>query len=126
MADDVFKILVLGDFSGTFAKNRPAPKLKPLFIDRDNFEDVLGAMNVSLDVGGRKVTFTELDDFDPDRICDTFGLLHDRDAPPPPAGDLLGAIMAEQGDEDVDAEDIPVSAEDADDLSAFVTRVTAA
>jgi len=122
----VFHVLVLGDFSGTFSRNRQAPKLKPQFIDRDNFDDVLKAMNVTLDIQGKKLTFRELDDFDPDCLCEKFALLDDHEdiAALPPA-DLLSAIIGEQDDEEDDEPERPITAKDAANLSAFVQRVTA-
>lgn len=95
--DQPFRILVLGDFG--------AATNKPIFIDRDNFDQVLGklAPSVDLPVFGQ-MRFRELDDFHPDRLYqrlevfktlrDTRDKLEDPDtfqetaaklqAPPPP------------------------------------------
>src|SRR6202012_4482853 len=96
-ASDSFKILVIGDFSGKFSGDREAPKLTPRVIDRDNFDDVLKAMKVSLEIQGKQVLFGELEYFHPDRFykaLGSFGVFDVQVAPAvasPPA-DLLGAI----------------------------------
>jgi type VI secretion system protein ImpC len=129
-ASDSFKILVIGDFSGRFSGDREAPKLTPRVIDRDNFDDVLKAMKVSLAIQGKRISFGELEDFHPDRIYEALGSFADLDvhiapaAVSPPAN-LLSAIIAEQGGDDDDEPDTPVSLRDVEDLSGFVERVTA-
>ncbi len=69
---DPFRILILGDFSGS--EYRPAlAGRKPVRVDRDNFDDVLRKMNPRVDA--LKLSFTELADFDPDSIfrrCEVF------------------------------------------------------
>jgi type VI secretion system protein ImpC len=127
---DSFKILVIGDFSGRFSGNRETPKLTPRVIDRDNFDDVMKAMKISLEVHGKSVSFAELEDFHPDRIYEALGSFADLDvhiaptAVSPPA-DLLSAIIAEHGGNDVEEPDVPVTLRDVEDLSGFVERVTA-
>ena len=76
--DSPFHIAILGDFSGRENRDILDAKLqgrKPILIDRDNFEDVLGqfAPELDLPLGGSDgprvpVRFRELDDFHPDRI----------------------------------------------------------
>ncbi len=65
--DTPFRILVAGNFSGGASRIR-----KPLQVDRDNFDAVLGlfAPELSVEVGGKKmpIAFRELDDFHPDRL----------------------------------------------------------
>jgi type VI secretion system ImpC/EvpB family protein len=126
---DSFKILVIGDFSGRFSGNRETPKLTPRVIDRDNFDDVMKAMKISLEVQGKSVSFNELEDFHPDHIYQALGSFADLDvhvaatAGSPPV-DLLSAIIAEHGGDD-EAADVPVTLRDVEDLSGFVERVTA-
>ncbi len=71
------QIGVLGDFSGRL--NRPAhggpPKLKPKFIDRDTFDDVLSRLDVRLEgiltdteLEPLSIHFKQLDDFHPDAL----------------------------------------------------------
>src|SRR4051794_3600525 len=57
--DTPFRILLMGDFSG-----KPAAEPKPIEIDRDNFDEVLGRL-APVFAGLR---FRELDDFHPDSI----------------------------------------------------------
>ena len=74
--DPPFHILFLGDWSGR--ESRPevgAPKRRPIFIDRDNFDQVISKLNVGLelDISGDgeeflPISFNELEDFHPDRI----------------------------------------------------------
>ncbi len=127
MSEQPFHILVIGDFSGRFSGDREAPKLTPQVVDRDDLDDVLKAMKVSLKIQGKNILFNELEDFHPDRIYQALGSFEDLDvhAPAPVApGDLLSSILADQGDEEV-APDQPVRLSDADDLSGFVERITA-
>jgi len=130
MSEKPFHILVIGDFSGRFSGDREAPKLTPQVVDRDDLDDVLKAMKVSLKIQGKKILFRELEDFHPDRIYQALGSFEDLDqhaaAPAVPSQpvDLLGDILAGYGDEEV-APDEPVRLSDADDLSGFVERITA-
>jgi type VI secretion system protein ImpC len=76
--DSPFHIAILGDFSGRENRGVLDAKLqrrKPILIDRDNFNDILGqlAPELQLPLGGPDgprvaVRFHELDDFHPDRI----------------------------------------------------------
>lgn len=56
-----FRILILGDFG--------APTGRPVTVDRDNFDDVIARLGVSLKlpVAG-EIRFGSLDDFHPDRL----------------------------------------------------------
>ena len=74
--DPPFHILFLGDYSGRESRSDVgAPKRRPIFIDRDNFDEVISRLGVGLelDLNGDGVDFvnlefTELEDFHPDRI----------------------------------------------------------
>ena len=75
-----FRILILGNFGG---QARPR---KPVDIDRDNFDDVMAAMDVRLDLGrGAALQFRELEDFPPDRIHASLPLFREPAEAPPPA-----------------------------------------
>src|SRR5512134_3768371 len=84
-----FRIAILGDFSGQAgrenSRTRPA-KLRPILIDRDNFEEVLQKFGVEahLQLGTSRqrliLRFQSLDDFHPDQIlarASLFGQLHE-------------------------------------------------
>ncbi len=72
-SDTPFRILLLGDFSGRAQRGEPSPsRLRPLLIDRDNFDGVLFRIRPSLELGpqGHSIVFRfrELEDFHPDRM----------------------------------------------------------
>src|SRR5262245_10907176 len=76
-----FRILLMGDFSGRSLRNDPpATRWKPVEIDRDNFDEVLGRMGAMVNVGAAAAEsklcflFRELDDFHPDRIYESHAL----------------------------------------------------
>lgn len=67
-----FHILVLGDWSGSREK-RALEERKPIEIDRDNFDEVIERLGVSVELDFEDGTvlpleFAELDDFHPDAI----------------------------------------------------------
>lgn len=74
--DPPFHILFLGDYSGRESRSDVgAPKRRPVFIDRDNFDEVISRLDVGLelDLNGEgtdfvNLEFSELEDFHPDRI----------------------------------------------------------
>lgn len=67
-----FRILILGDFTGHRRRTHPDVGLRerrPVAVDRDNFDSVLGRMSPVLQLGPHlSLHFHELDDFHPDRI----------------------------------------------------------
>src|SRR5262245_10319052 len=72
-----FRICILGDFSGQAGRQelRPRPtKLRPILIDRDNFDQVLQKLRVEahLQLGTSSqrlvLRFETLEDFHPDQI----------------------------------------------------------
>ncbi len=139
--DRPFRILLVGDFSGRAWRAAGAPVLTPQAIDRDNFDEVLERSGVRLDLHGLSLTFRELEDFHPDRIFRAVPLFGDLDrlaaqaaappaAPPPPrpparaaAGGLLDRMMADEAAEEERTR--PASVDDANDLAAFIRRVSA-
>lgn len=77
-----FHVLLLGDWSG--ANRKSLNERQPIVIDRDNFDDVLGKLNVGLDLDlqgdGKDVLplrFAELDDFHPDNLFRQVSLFSD-------------------------------------------------
>lgn len=73
-----FRIIVLGDFSGKGSRGIVGPGnklrgLRPIQVDRDNFEDVMAKLGVELHLGSgdgtrMAIRFKELDEFRPDRL----------------------------------------------------------
>lgn len=75
-----FRILILGDFSGREARQDRAGQQSPanwlpIRVDRDNIQDLLGTLNVTLhcpllgdNAPPLTIRFAELDDFHPDRL----------------------------------------------------------
>jgi len=130
-----FRILLAGDFSGRSWRDNPPGPFTPQRIDRDNFDDVLASMKVSLNLHGLTLSFRELEDFHPDRIYQSVPIFQDLDrylptsAPPPPAatsarapssGSLLDQLLDEQEPEPA----APVAWRDAEDLTSFIERAT--
>jgi type VI secretion system protein ImpC len=72
VADDPFLILVAGDFSGGVGRNR-----RPIAVDRDNFDGVMGLMAPQLRLGGAgSIEFRDLDDFHPDNLFQRVAAFH--------------------------------------------------
>lgn len=60
--DKTFRILILSDLGA-------ADVSRPQLIDRDNFEDVMKKMKVSVELPlAGKITFSDIDDFHPDQL----------------------------------------------------------
>lgn len=80
--DAPFRIALLGDWSGRRNRNLPARDiagLKPLPVDRDDFDEVMAQLQVALrlpvtDAAHVTLEFRELDDFHPDRIFERVSL----------------------------------------------------
>jgi type VI secretion system protein ImpC len=131
--DAPFRILVMGDFSGRTNRNIRSGLAgrRPVLIDLDNFEEVMEQMQPSLRLPGLELRFREIDDFHPDHLhrnLDFFQRLADlpyqppqavRAAPIPSGAGLLDSILEQSG------ETSPATVEDANDLPAFIRKVTA-
>lgn len=73
-----FRIAILGDFTGRANRGILNPGLtgrKPLFVDRDNIDEILARLNVEInipilgkDAAPVSIQFSEMDDFHPDRL----------------------------------------------------------
>lgn len=69
-----FRILILGDFSGDARRLsrqavRPLAERRPVRVDRDNLDMVLGSFAPALELGSHlRLQFRELEDFHPDRL----------------------------------------------------------
>ena len=85
--DVPFRILIMGDFSGREARQdraeqRSPANRRPIRVDRDNVQSMLGKLNITLHsplLGDNTppiaLQFAELDDFHPDRLVHQVDLL---------------------------------------------------
>ncbi|HEX3748176.1 MAG TPA: type VI secretion system contractile sheath large subunit [Bryobacteraceae bacterium] len=128
-----FRVLLAGDFSGRSWRENPAAPFKPVRVDRDNFDDVLASLGVSLNIHGVTLNFREFEDFHPDAILQT-PLFQNIDrmlaakAPPPAAATARapssGSLLDQLLDEQEPVADAPVNVSDAEDLAGFIKRAT--
>jgi len=96
------RLLLLGDFSGRPAAERPALASRPtLRVDIDNLDTVLRRLAPRATLAAGEVQFTQLDDFHPDALYERlplFQALRDARAKPPASGaDLLGSLLGGAG-----------------------------
>jgi type VI secretion system protein ImpC len=96
--DEPMRLLVLGDFSGSPAAERPPLASRPTHrVDIDNLDDVLRRYGPRLSVGAGDVQFARIDDFHPDQLyarLDLFQTLRKaRTATPSESADLLGRLI---------------------------------
>lgn len=94
------RLLVLGDFSGRPAAERPALGSRPTHrIDLDTIDAVLRRLAPRLKLAAVEVAFESLDDFHPDSLfqrLDLFAALRDARTRPPQAGsELLGGLLGQ-------------------------------
>lgn len=82
-AEPPFYILLLGNWSGD-SKKIALTDRRPIEIDRDNFDEVLKKLNVSLELDWQGditeqlfLEFSELDDFHPDKLFKNVSLFSD-------------------------------------------------
>jgi type VI secretion system protein ImpC len=67
--DEPMRLLVLGDFSGKPADERPPLASRPMLrVDPDNFDQVLRRLRPQVTVPAGPIQFEQLDDFHPDRL----------------------------------------------------------
>ena len=133
-----FRILLVGDFSGRAWRKNPQRTFTPRPIDRDNFDEVLEDMQVSLKVHGVTIPIRELEDFHPDHLYQSAAaafrkLERSLETPAPPkaapaaapraasSGSLLDEIVGEQSPPEPAPE---ASLGDANDLASFIERVS--
>ena len=117
------RLLVLGDFSGRPATERPPLASRPTQrVDLDNLDDVMRRLAPQLPSG--ELRFEEIEDFHPDALYSRFGLFdalrQARAKPPAAAGDLLGSLL---GKPDVAA--APAAAAPATGIDAFIHSIVA-
>jgi len=68
-----FHLLILGNFSGDNSKKTP---LKPISVDRDNFDEIFARISPVLNLSriNERLTLTELDQFEPDYLYSTLDI----------------------------------------------------
>ncbi len=68
------RILLMGDFSGAESRDDAAGAMRPVAVDRDDFDDRMAQLSPTLRIdlpgGVLELAFSELDDFHPDRLFD--------------------------------------------------------
>ena len=96
--EEPMRLLVLGDFSGSPASERPPLASRPTRqVDMDTVEDVLRRYHPRVSVQAGEIQFERIDDFHPDRLyarLDLFQALRQaRSKPPAESADLLGRLL---------------------------------
>ena len=96
--DDPMRLLVVGDFSGKPADQRPPLASRPtLRVDADNLDEVMRRSRPQLSLPAGEIRFDEIDDFHPDRLyarLDLFQTLRQARTNPPSGSDaLLGRLL---------------------------------
>lgn len=69
--DEPFRIALLGDFSGR-SERAPVPARKPIVIDRDNFDQILHKLEVTVELPTGRLRIGNLDHFHPDHLYSTY------------------------------------------------------
>lgn len=92
------RLLVLGDFSGQAARERPPLATRPAQrVDVDNLDAVVRRVGPRLALPSGEIRFEQIDDFHPDRLyarLDLFQALRQaRTGPAPGSGDLVGRLL---------------------------------
>ena len=122
--DEPMRVLVLGDFSGKPAGERPPLAARPTArVDVDTLDDVMKRLAPKLSVPAGEIQFAQLDDFHPDRLyarLELFqGLREARANPQAGSGDLLGRLLGKSPEPTA-----PV-ATPADGLDALIRNIVA-
>ena len=97
-SEEPMRLLVLGDFSGSPAPERPPLASRPTRqVDIDTFDDILRRYRPRLSTPAGEIHFECLDDFHPDRLyarLDLFQALRQaRSKTPSESADLLGRLL---------------------------------
>jgi predicted component of type VI protein secretion system len=100
---DPMRLLVLGDFSGKPAAERPPLATRPTQkVDLDNVDEVMRRWRPRVTVAAGEIPFEHIDDFHPDRLyarLDLFKALREaRVRPPAEAGDMLGRLIGKSSE----------------------------
>src|SRR6266851_5685618 len=74
--DEPFRIALLGDFSGR-SERAPVAARKPILVDRDNFDEILGKLQATVDLPAGRLRIDNLDHFHPDHIYASYSAFND-------------------------------------------------
>ena len=101
--EEPMRLLVLGDFSGSPASERPPLASRPARrVDLDSLDHVLQRYQPRVTMPAGEIHFERLDDFHPDRLyarLDLFQALRQaRSKPPVESADLLGRLLGKPAD----------------------------
>ena len=118
------RLLVLGNFSGDAAADRPALGSRPTQrVDIDNFDDVLRRLTPRLNMPSGEIRFQQIDDFHPDGLyvrLELFkALRHARVHPPSETGDL-GRLLGKPAERSTSPSSAPAGG-----LDAFIRDIVA-
>jgi type VI secretion system protein ImpC len=96
--EEPMRLLVLGDFSGRPAADRPPLATRPTQqVDLDNIDAAMRRLRPRLPLASGDIDVQQIDDFHPDslyRRLDLFQALREaRSKPPAEAGELLGRLL---------------------------------
>ena len=112
------RLLVLGDFRGSAAAERPPLPGRPTQqVDLDTFDDVMRRLAPSLHGPAGQIGFSQIDDFHPDRLyarLDLFQALREKRAnPPADLDDLFGRLLGKPPQSTATPASAPAAALDA-------------
>jgi len=115
--DEPMRLLVLGNFSGNAAADRPALGNRPTQrVDIDNFDDVLRRVTPRLNMPSGEIRFGQMDDFHPDALytrLDLFKALRQARAQPAADASDLGRLLGKPTDRSASPAPAPASGLDA-------------
>lgn len=119
--DEIFRILLIGDFSNSGGAHTVTA---PMRVDRDTIDEAVASLGPQVSPGGLELKFANLDDFHPDQLIPHLPTKKASQpaAPPPPPSNFSGSLLDAMLDE---AQPAPTKVEDANDLAGFIKRVTA-
>jgi type VI secretion system ImpC/EvpB family protein len=117
------RLLVLGDFSGRPAAERPPLATRPTHqIDLDNIDTVMRRLAPRIAVPSEEIRFETIDDFHPDRLYARLSLFealrHARANPPADTDATLGRLLGKSSESAATA-----SAAPADPIQSLIHRI---
>jgi type VI secretion system ImpC/EvpB family protein len=123
--DEPMRLLVLADFSGKAAAERPPLANRPIArVDVDTLDDVMKRLAPRLSVPSGEISFAQLDDFHPDHLyarLELFqGLRQARSNPQKDTSDVLGRLLGKSTEPPP-----PPVATPADGLDALIKNIVA-